>query len=161
MLRSRILIFFVATVLSMQVLGARADSFTYTFVAGSAGQLSFESPTILTTDTVLPASSVVTNIADLASFEINPTGNTCDGITVAGVSCAGIVFTDSSGFFISFSTPLTMTGVYGSGDETLSISESEGASPVPEPSNITMTGVGMAMVALVYGFRRRRMANGS
>jgi hypothetical protein len=157
---SRILTFFVAALLSTQVLCARADTFTYTFVAGSAGQLSFESPTLLTTDTTLPASSVVTDIANLASFEINPTVNECHGNTGVGVSCAGIVFSNNDGFFIFFGTPLTTTGVFGSDGETLTIAETAGPSAVPEPSTITMIGVGMTVAALV-ALRPRRMATRS
>jgi hypothetical protein len=154
---SRILTFFVAALLSTQSLCAWADTFTYTFVAGSAGQLSFESPTLLTTDTTLPASSVVTDIANLASFEINPTVNECNGNTGTGVSCAGIVFSNNAGFFIFFGTPLTTIGTFGSDDETLTIAETAGPSAVPEPSTITMIGIGMTVVALV-SLKPRRMA---
>jgi hypothetical protein len=158
---SRILTFFVAVLLSTQVLCARGDTFTYTFLAGSAGQLSFGSPTLLTTDTTLPASSVVTDIANLASFEINPTVNECNGNTGMGVSCAGIVFSNNDGFFIFFGAPLTTTGVFGSDDETLTIAETAGPSAVPEPSNVTMIGIGMTVVVLVCALRRRRMATRS
>jgi hypothetical protein len=154
---SRILTFFIAAVLSTQLFCARADTFTYTFVAGSAGQLSFQSATLLTADTSLPASSVITDIANLASFEINPTANKCNGMTETGDSCAGIVFSDESGFFIFFDTPLTTTGVFGSDGETLTISETPGEpSTVSEPSNITMIAIGMTVVALVYALKSKR-----
>ena len=155
---SRILTFFVACLLSTQLFSARADTFTYTFIAGSAGQVSFQSPTLLTADTILPASSVVTDIAKLASFEVDPTVNECGGLTESGDSCAGIVFSTGSGFFIFFETPLTTTGVFGPGGDTLTISETVDApSSVPEPSNLTTIAIGIAFGALVYVLRRRRM----
>jgi len=54
------------------------ESTLHSFVAGSAGQLSFESPDTLPVDTILPFSDVVTNIANLASSEINSTAGDCN-----------------------------------------------------------------------------------
>jgi len=59
---SRIFAVFTALLFALGGI-SRADTFTYTFVAGCAGQLSFESPDILTADTILSSSDFLTNIA--------------------------------------------------------------------------------------------------
>jgi hypothetical protein len=154
---SRIIAALFVILLITQVRPSRADAFTYTFVAGSAGQLSFESPTILTADTIVPSSSVVTNIADLASFEINPIVGQCEGTVGPGVSCAGIVFSNSDGFFIFFDVPLNAMGVFGSDDETLTISQTpDDLSAVPEPATIAFLTIGMAISALALRSRTIR-----
>jgi hypothetical protein len=146
---SRILSAIFTVFLVAQVRPSRADTFTYTFVAGSAGQLSFESPAILTADTILASSQVVTNIVDLASFEINPADGKCNGNTEQGVSCAGIVFSNNNGFFIFFNVPLNTTGIFGSDGETLTIAQTPGGlSPVPEPSTVALAAIGIAILAL-------------
>jgi hypothetical protein len=145
---SRIAAVLFTAFLFAQARSSRAETFTYTFVAGSAGQLSFQSPSILDVDTILPSSSVVTNIANLASFEINPTAGECNGNDGQGVSCAGIVFSNSDGFFIFFLVPLNTTGVFGSDGETLTISQTPSdLSPVPEPTSMTLFALGMLVGA--------------
>jgi hypothetical protein len=141
-------LFFIAFLLA-QVRPSQADTFTYTFVAGSAGQLSFQSPIILTTDTIFPSSSVTTNIANLATFEINPVDGECNGNIGPGVSCAGILFSNNDGFLIFFNVPLNTAGVFGSDGETLTISQAPGdLSAVPEPATVIFLALGSAIATL-------------
>jgi hypothetical protein len=149
-------IIFIALLMA-QVRPSRADTFTYTFVAGSAGQLSFQSPIILTADTILPSSSVTTNIADLATFEIDPIDGECNGNIGQGVSCAGILFSNNDGFFIFFDVPLNTAGVFGSDGETLTITQTpDDLSAVPEAATVTFLALGTAIATFALRSRSIR-----
>jgi hypothetical protein len=78
-----------------------------------------------------------------------PTRPHRNGNSGQGVSCAGIFFSNSDGFFIFFNVPLNMIGVFGSDGEALTISKTPGGlPPVPEPAPITSLAFGIVVAVL-------------
>jgi hypothetical protein len=138
---------------------ARADSVTYTF-SNFLFNVSFNEPSIITHDVVIPASDLLSNnTPDLLSVEINPTSPIC-GTPVfipPGSSC--IFFnqpTQGTGYI--FSLPLTSAGTYASGNANLTIAEPGMTPPVPEPSTLFLLGAGGLSVGLngLLRFRKSR-----
>jgi hypothetical protein len=67
-------------IMALSAVTAHGDTISYSF-SGSLFNVSFTVPSILTTDTIIAASNLLTNnTPDLLSLEINPTSFVCGGI---------------------------------------------------------------------------------
>jgi hypothetical protein len=139
-------------IMAVSAAAAHADTISYSFTS-FLNDFSFTSPFIINTDTIIPASSLLTNnTPNLVSVEINPTSQFCANIPIIIPDSASCVFfnqpTQGTGYY--FSSQLTSLGIYVSGNARLDISRVTDASPVPEPSSVVLlvTGLSGALVSL-------------
>ena len=134
------------------------DTISYNF-SGTLFNVSFTEPSVLTTDTIIPASSLLTNnTPDLVSVEINPNSFFCGGIFVPIPDASSCIFfnepTTFSGYY--FSSELTSLGTYVTGNQVLRITQTTaGSSAAPEPSTLALLGIGI--LGLV-GVARRKLS---
>jgi PEP-CTERM motif len=156
-----------AFLLAAATIAAHADTFEYTFVAGSrttiAATISFDESFILTSSTTINAADFLssTNSAVL-SFEINPTVAQCS-FTGAGPdpgSCVALTYIDKFGTTNKAAAQegfvLDSVGTYNLGDlGNLTITDLTPPPPpeVPEPSSIALLGTGLLCLA---GIARRK-----
>lgn len=150
-MRPRMSVILSVLVLAISAVASHADTFTYSFT-GLGVTFSFEESALLTTDTVIPASEVTSDIPDLVSVEVDPLVSGCGGTTPSPGACVGYTTTllgGVTGFDDTFTAPGTYTST--DGDSTLTITESA----VPEPATWSLLGLGATAFA---GTLRRRMA---
>lgn len=137
---------------------AHGDTVSYNF-SGTLFNLSFTEPSILTTDTIIPASSLLTNnTPDLVSVELNPNSFICGGIFLPVPDASSCIFfnepTTFSGYY--FSPELTSLGTYVTGNQVLTITQTPaGSAATPEPSTLALLGTGI--LGLV-GVTRRKLS---
>ena len=138
--------------MALSTAAAHADTISYSFT-GSLIDVSFNSPFIINTDTIIPASSFLSNnTPSIVSLEISPTSPVCGTppVPVPGESSCIFFNEPTLGYGYYFSAPLTAFGIYVTGNQQLDISRVTSVSAVPEPSSLVLlvTGLGGALLSL-------------
>ena len=129
-------------------------SATYESIYGK-GSFSFVEPAILSTDTLIPAGSLLTYTdARLSQVEVDPTVPTCMGNTaISFSSCMGVLFGSSGGGFGFYKTPFTSPGTYTNLFATLTITDIPVT--VPEPGTLSLLSLGIVGAGSVFRRLRR------
>lgn len=146
-----------AALLLSSSLAARAD-YVYTVTVNDFGNtfydgtVTFDESSILTSNTTIPTAdlTLAPGSADITSLVINPTGNTCSGLTThtatGEASCLTIYYAtppETYGYYTGFSKSTDSVGNYDSLADIVTVSIDPQTSIAPEPSSIALLGTGL------------------
>jgi PEP-CTERM motif len=166
MMRIQFFLAAAALLLSSSV-AARAD-YVYTVTVNDFGNtfydgtVTFDEPSILTSNTTIPTTdlTLTPGSADITSLVINPSGDTCSGLTThtatGEASCLSIYYAtppETYGYYTGFSTTIDSVGNHDALADIVTFSIEPETSVAPEPSTIALLGTGFLGFA---GMLRRR-----
>jgi hypothetical protein len=155
----RIQFFLAAAALLLSTsVAARAD-YIYTVTVNDFGStfydgtVTFDESSILTSNTTIPTAdlTLTPGSADITSLVINPTGNTCSGLTThtatGEASCLSIYYAtppETYGYYTGFSTATDSVGNHDSLADIVTVSIEPGTTSIaPEPPSIALLGTGL------------------